>query len=84
VLTALDGPNGSKAALWTDTDITKDDPTRLSFRMFGKAGKLSADLFVGSRTQSRIGDSFLLWEYYKGEEIRSTKYTVKGRSLSAL
>ena len=82
VLKDLIGPNGSKAALWTDVDITKVDPTRLSFRMFGKAGKLSADLFVGSRTPSTIGRQFLLWEYYAGEEIRSSKYTARARTLS--
>lgn len=81
MLTGLVGPNGTKAALWTDVDITKGDPAKVSFRMFGRAGKLSADLFFGSRTASTIGDSFLLWEYYKGEEIRSRRYTARSRSL---
>jgi len=81
VLTRLEGPKDSKAALWTDVDITKGDPTKVSFRMFGKAGKLSADLFVGSRTPNTIGNSFLLWEYYKGEEIRSEKYKASARTL---
>jgi len=79
VLTRLDGPKGSKATLWTNTDLTKQDPTKVSFRMFGKAGKLSADLFVGSRTPNSIGTDFLLWEYYKGEEIRSSTYTTSVR-----
>ncbi|MDQ3490327.1 MAG: hypothetical protein M3449_04575, partial [Acidobacteriota bacterium] len=70
-----------KAALWTDVDITKQDPTRLSFRMFGKADGLTEDLFVGSRTYGSIGRQFLLWEYYKGEEIRSIKYTTKSKIL---
>ncbi|MEO7660628.1 MAG: hypothetical protein ABIV48_13520, partial [Pyrinomonadaceae bacterium] len=68
---------------WTDTDITKGDPTKLSFRMFGKAEGLTADLFVGSRGHESIGPQFLLWEYYKGEEIRSTKYTAKSKVLGS-
>jgi hypothetical protein len=49
--------------------------------MFGKADGLTADLFVGSRTHGSIDMQFLLWEYYKGEEIRSVKYTTKTRIL---
>lgn len=75
ILAGLLGPEGIKAALWTDVDITKSGPTSVSFRMFGKADGLTADLFVGSRTHGSIGSQFLLWEYYKGEEIRSNKYT---------
>jgi len=81
ILAGLKGPDSVKAALWTDVDITKQDPTRLSFRMFGKADGLTADLFVGSRTYGSIGRQFLLWEYYKGEEIRSIKYTTKSKIL---
>lgn len=81
ILSGLEGPSDSKAALWTDTDITQTDPSRLSFRMFGEAPGLSADLFVGSRTPFSIGQQFLLWEYYKGEEIRSNKYLVKSKVL---
>lgn len=51
--------------------------------MFGKADGLTADLFVGSRTHKSIGTQFLLWEYYKGEEIRSMKYTTKTKSYVA-
>jgi hypothetical protein len=82
ILAGLEGPERVKAALWTDVDITKGDPGRVSFRMFGKADGLKADLFVGSRTPFSIGGEFLLWEYYAGEEIRSNKYTVKSRKLN--
>lgn len=81
ILAGLEGPDQVKAALWTDVDITKEDPTRVSFRMFGKADGLTADLFVGSRIHGSIGRQFLLWEYYKGEEIRSAKYTAKSKKL---
>ncbi len=77
ILTGLEGPNLEKAALWTDVDITRSDPKRLSFRMFGKADGLQADLFFGSRTPSSIGGQFTVWEYYQGEEIRSDSYTAK-------
>ena len=80
ILTGLEGPNGTLAALWTDTDITKEDPARMSFRMFGKAEGLKADLFVGGRSATKIGRQFLLWEYYAGEEIRSYKYVGKRKS----
>jgi len=75
IVADLEGPDRVKASLWTDVDITKKDPARISFRMFGKADGLSADLFIGSRTHVSIGPQFLLWEYYAGEEIRSIKYT---------
>ena len=81
ILAGLEGPDGVKAALWTDVDITKNDPTRVSLRLFGKADGLTPDLFVGSRTHASIGTQFLLWEYYKGEEIRSEKYTTKTKVL---
>ena len=81
ILTGLVGPNSTKVALWTDADITKKDPTRVSFRMFGKADGLMADLFVSSSNQASIRMQFLLWEYYKGEEIRSEKYSVKTKVL---
>lgn len=83
ILTGLEGPSDEKAALWTDVDLTQTDPTRLSFRMFGKAQGLSADLFIGSRSPSGIGGEFLLWEYYKGEEIRSNKYTAKSKVIGS-
>lgn len=82
ILADLVGPDGQKASLWTDEDITKSDPSRISFRMFGRADRLSSDLFVGSRNNEAIGSEFLLWEYYKGEEIRSRKYTVKAKPIS--
>ncbi|SLN33077.1 hypothetical protein PEL8287_01608 [Roseovarius litorisediminis] len=75
ILTGLVGPNGSTAALWTDTDLTLADPTRLSFRMFGDWEGSNADLFIGSRTATTIGDQFLMWEYFGGEEIRSSSYS---------
>lgn len=75
ILTGLVGPNGSTAALWTDTDLTLGDPTKVSFRMFGDWEGSSADLFVGSRTATTIGDQFLMWEYFGGEEIRSSSYS---------
>ena len=74
ILTSLVGPNGSSAALWTDTDISVASPTRLSFRMFGDWEGPNADLFIGSRTATTIGDQFLMWEYFEGEEIRSNNY----------
>ncbi len=77
IVTRLEGPDGVQAALWTDVDITKEDPGRVSFRMFGKAEGILADLFVGGRSATSIGDQFLLWEYYAGEEIRSMKYVAK-------
>lgn len=79
ILAKLDGPDGQKAALWTDVDITKKDPIRVSFRMFGKADGLTPDLFVGSRTHFSIGRQFLLWEFYAGEEIRSNKYVATAK-----
>lgn len=81
ILSRLDGPDGQQASLWTDSDITKSDPTKVSFRMFGKAESLTPDIFVGSRTHSTIDNQFLLWEYYRGEEIRSYKYKVSARVL---
>lgn len=81
ILRGLEGPDRVKAALWTDANITKGEPTRVSFRMFGRAGDLTADIFVGSRTHSLIGTQFLLWEYYNGEEIRSEQYKVSTRVL---
>ena len=81
ILARLEGPNRVQAALWTDVDITKEDPARVSFRMFGKAEGIQADLFVGSRTPGSIGGQFLLWEYYMGEEIRSKKYAAKRKFL---
>ena len=77
ILKGLEGPGGAKAALWTDVDITKADPTLVSFRMFGKAEGLTADIFVGPRTQMSILRNFVLWEYYMGEEIRSNRYSVR-------
>lgn len=79
ILGKLEGPGGTEASLWTDADVSKQDPSRVSFRMFGKADGLTADLFVGSRTPFSIGNDFLVWEYYQGEEIRSNKYSVKAR-----
>ncbi len=73
--TGLIGPNGAAATLWTDTDISMADPTRLSMRMFGDWEGRSADIFVGSRTATTIGSQFLMWEYFAGEEIRSSTYS---------
>jgi hypothetical protein len=83
ILTGLEGPSDTKAALWTDVDLTQADPARISFRMFGQAPGLTTDLFIGSRTPFSIGPQFLLWEYYKGEEIRSSKYTAKSKVLGS-
>lgn len=77
IIAGLEGPDGAKAALWTDADITNQEPTKLSFRMFGKADGLTADIFVGSRTHFSNGNQFVLWEYYEGETISSGKYSVK-------
>ena len=81
ILTALVGPDEETAAMWTNADITMGTPSLLSFRMFGTAGELTADLFVGSRTPEQIGTNFLLHEYYAGERIRSNEYSV---SVSAV
>jgi len=75
IVTGLVGVDGLTKALWTDTDIAVADPTRLSFRMFGGWEGSSADLFIGSRTTTTIGNQFLMWEYYRGEEIRSNNYS---------
>jgi len=75
ILTGLIGPDSSKAALWTDVDITTGDPSRLSFRMFGIGDGITADFFVGSRSKIAIGSQFLLDEYYGGEKIRSETYS---------
>ena len=75
ILTGLVGVDGLTKALWTDTDIASADPTRLSFRMFGDWEGNNADLFIGSRTTTTIGNQFLMWEYYQGEEIRSNTYS---------
>ncbi len=56
---------GYDLPLWTDTDITTTSPTQAEFRMFGDWTGHSADLFIEP-------GQVLLWEYYKGEEIRIT------------
>lgn len=81
IITGLVGPGGATAALWTNTDISLANPTRLSFRMFGSWEGSTADLFVGARSATTIGTEFLLWEYYGGEEIRSQTYS--GTSVSS-
>lgn len=73
--TFLDGPEGTQAYLWTDTDITAGDPTRLSFRIYGEHDGGTADMFFGSRSTTTIFDQFLVWEYYRGDEIRSATYS---------
>lgn len=83
ILTGLIGPGGTGASLWTDVDLTTGAPTLASFRMFGDwagtGGSGTADMFFGSRILSGSGyeitDSFLAWEFYQGEEIRSSDYT---------
>ena len=79
IVTGLVGVDGLTKALWTDTDIASADPTRLSFRMFGDWEGSSADLFIGPRTTTTIGNEFLMWEYYQGEEIRSNTYSAVAR-----
>ena len=81
ILTALDGPNGTSAALWTDTDLSVAAPGLVSFRMIGDWEGNSADMFFGSRTLTTISSTFLMWEYYEGEEIRSTTYTTRVSSV---
>lgn len=76
ILVGLIGPDRKKAALWTDVDIRKGEPSRVFFRMFGKAEGLKADLFISSGSQESVRKQFLLWEYYGGEEIRSGSFTV--------
>lgn len=75
ILNSLVGPNGATAALWTDTDLTAAAPSLLSFRMFGDWEGATADVFFGSRTATTISESFLMWEYFNGEEIRSASYS---------
>lgn len=80
---SLDGPASSSAQLWTDTDLTTGAPSLVSFRMFGDwagtGGTGSADMFFGSRfigpDGNQISESFLTWEYFQGEEIRTTGYS---------
>lgn len=72
ILTDLVGVDSMTMALWTDTDVSLADPSRLSFRMMGDWEGATADLFIGSRTITTISDSFLMWEYYGGEEIRNS------------
>lgn len=82
ILRSLVGVDGLKRALWTDANISLADPTRLSFRMMGDWDGRTADMFFGSRTSTTIGSTFLMWEYYKGEEIRSNTYSASsGRSV---
>lgn len=76
ILTALEGPNGSSAALWVDTDLSVAAPSLISFRMQGDWTGEAADLFVGSRSPTTIGTQFLMWEYFAGEEIRNDGLTV--------
>lgn len=76
ILTGLVGPNGITASLWTNSNLGAGiDPTLLSFRMFGSWEGSNADMFIGSRTATTISDSFLMWEYFGGEEIRSAGYS---------
>ena len=75
ILTGLVGPGGAMAALWTNTDISMGSPTLLSFRMMGSWEGATADMFIGFRTPTTIGNQFLLAEYYGGEEIRSESYS---------
>lgn len=80
ILTTLEGPNDSKAALWVNKDLDGTaPPTLASFRMFGSGlGKKQPDLFVGGVTlygKYVLRDSFLLWEYYNGEEIRNNDFS---------
>lgn len=76
ILTGLIGVDGLARALWTDADIALGDPTRTSFRMFGDSTSGgTADIFFGSRTNTTIGNQFLMWEYFAGEEIRSQSYS---------
>lgn len=88
----LSGPGTSTALLWTDTDLTMADPNLVSFRMFGDwtgtGGTGSADIFFGSRfigpSGNQISDSFLTWEYFQGEEIRTTGYSASVNAVSAV
>jgi hypothetical protein len=88
ILDGLVGPMDLTAAIWVDADLTQAvPPTRISLRMMGTgAGTKTPDLFVGSRVMGDedlfITDSFLLWEYFAGEEIRSQSYTVAFGSLT--
>jgi len=89
ILTGLIGPGDVGAALWTDTDLTTGSPSKLSFRMFGDwagtGGTGTADMFFGTRFLGASGygitDSFLTWEYFGGEEIRTTGYTASVSSV---
>ncbi len=83
ILTNLVGVDGLMKALWTDTDIASADPSRLSFRMFGDWEGNTADMFFGSRTTTTIGNQFLMWEYYEGEEIRSNTYSAVAQTVAA-
>jgi hypothetical protein len=39
------------------------------------AGSYSSDIFFGVRTPDTIDTSFLAWEYFAGDEIRTNNYT---------
>jgi hypothetical protein len=87
ILSGLIGVDGLAKALWTNTDISSADPTLLSFRMFGEfpissSDTGTADLFIGSRTSTTIGTQFLAWEYFAGEEIRSSSYSAVATNAS--
>jgi len=71
ILTGLIGPGGARATLWTNKDLRTADPTLLSIRMFGHWNGHAADLFVGSRTNTMILETFMLAEYYNGEHLIS-------------
>lgn len=81
IQTGLVGADGDLASLWTDGDLSAGASTLASFRMISPWEDAAADIFFGSRIatltslgSTAITDSFLVWEYFGGEEIRTSGY----------
>ncbi len=72
--TGLIGPGNARATLWTNVDLRTGDPSLLSIRMMGHWNRYIGDLFVGIRTNTTIYRSFMLAEYYGGENLFSESY----------
>lgn len=67
----LYGPGNARATLWTNADLRIADPTLISIRMMGHWNRYIGDLNVGIRTNTTICRTFMLAEYYNGENLLS-------------
>ena len=74
VNTALVGPDGTTATLWTDADIATTDPSLVSIIMNGTGDDLRAQLSFGPRFTTNITDRFSISEFFGGEFIASNTY----------